>query len=570
MSPKDPRVALPDTDDPYVLLEVRPGASADQIRRAYLRRVKVFKPDRYPAEFRRVREAYDRLREQEAWFHAWQQASEVVRQAQERAARRGEGEAGEAADAEPSDEALEAEAARQAEEDAQDEPSIERIMAELESELRQGRSEAGAGEADEGEADEGEADEDAGEVDEDAGEADEDAGEADADEADADEADADEADEDEADEDADEDEADEDGADEDEDESPAPRSASGDAWPPPRRPAPSVVERLDALAEAVHADLLAEHYAEAASRLLDREVLPLASAPEFGTLLLEACCALVWAAPERFDQLVARFGDLVAAQDTEFRDGALLHRRTLTEELAGWREAIAGWPQLERFVMLGASLRPPVEAELGLHLGRRAADDPSGFLDVICRATARAPGIAALYVGMAERWSRCYGTLPSPSEVRVRPTVEQAAVALAGLAQHHRWVRWEQVRPLLMVGLLGAILVLTSSRVVELIVVGLLLALWAWRAWAASPEDRIYVRVLRPSAASWLWATQASPDELAVALQARLPARGTWAAVLHPGDLTTYPHRLGNDLALLSFAVTAPMIPRLGAAAREP
>ena len=118
MSPKDPPVALPDTDDPYVLLEVRPGASADQIRRAYLRRVKVFKPDRYPAELRRVREAYDRLREQEAWFHAWQQASEVVRQAQERAARRGESEAGgagEAEDAERSDEALEAEAPEPAE-----------------------------------------------------------------------------------------------------------------------------------------------------------------------------------------------------------------------------------------------------------------------------------------------------------------------------------------------------------------------------------------------------------------------------------------------------------------------
>ena len=78
---------LPDTDDPYVLLDVRPGATAEQIRRAYLRRVKVWKPDRHPAEFRRVREAYDRLREQEKWFDAWQKAGQVVRRAAEEAAR---------------------------------------------------------------------------------------------------------------------------------------------------------------------------------------------------------------------------------------------------------------------------------------------------------------------------------------------------------------------------------------------------------------------------------------------------------------------------------------------------
>lgn len=501
MSQDKPPVALPDTDDPYVLLDVRPGASADSIRRAYLRRVKVFKPDRFPAEFRRVREAYDRLREQEAWFDAWRQANEVVRQAQQEAQRRAEGEASDdpepALDEEPTDEALQAEA--QQESEADDEPSIERIVAELEAELREA-AQCDASEEEEAEVQVLE-----------------------------------------------------------------PREAPHRSAPhrsAPRAPDPS--DDLESLADAVHEDLAAERYAEAAARLLASSTLALAARPEFSTLLLEACCALVWGEPRRFDDLVARYGDLIAAQDTEYRGGALLHRRTLSEELAGWREALADWPQLDRFTMLGASLRPPAEAELGLHLGRRAAADPAAFLEVLARATARAPGIAALYVGMAERWSQRYGRLSAHASEPQRPTVEQAAESLAEIAQTHRWVRWEQLRPVLVVGIMGAIVVFTSSRVIELVTLGLMLALWAWRAWAAPVEERIYVRAVRPVAAHWLWATRASPDELAVAFEARLPRSGTWGAVLHPGDLSDYPHLLGNDLALLAFAVTAPMIPRLG------
>lgn len=513
MSPKPPH-SLPDTDDPYVLLDVRPGASADQIRRAYLRRVKVFKPDRYPAEFRRVREAYDRLREQEAWFDAWRQANEVVRQAQQEAQRRSEGaEPGEEsppADDEPTDEALQAEALEQAEDEDEDDRSLERIMAELEDELQANRSappEPSAGQADPADS----------------------PGALPQAEASADEL-----------------------------------EVSADELEPVPTDSSSPTDRLTALARAVHDDLVAERYPEAAAHLLGPDALALADQPSFTDVLLETCCALVWAAPPLFDELVARYGDLVAAHDTDYRDGALLHRRTLVDELAGWREEVAPWPQLERFVMLGASLRPPAEAELGLLLGQRAADDPAEFLQVIARATARAPGIAALYVGMAERWSQRYGRLPSRSIERALPTVEHAAARLAETAQHHRWVRWEQLRPLLVVAVMATLVVLTSSRIIELSIIGLMLALWAWRAWASTPVERIYVRVLRPAAASWLWATRASPDELAVAFGDRLPKRGTWAAVLHPGDLSDYPHLLGNDLALLAFSVTAPMIPLLG------
>jgi hypothetical protein len=58
---KTPPPDLPETDDPWTLLDVHRGASSDEIRRAYLRRIKVYKPDLQPQAFRRLREAYDAL-----------------------------------------------------------------------------------------------------------------------------------------------------------------------------------------------------------------------------------------------------------------------------------------------------------------------------------------------------------------------------------------------------------------------------------------------------------------------------------------------------------------------------
>lgn len=54
---------LPPTDDPHELLGVAPDANADEVRRAYLRKIKVFKPDRDPVAFRRLRTAYETLAE---------------------------------------------------------------------------------------------------------------------------------------------------------------------------------------------------------------------------------------------------------------------------------------------------------------------------------------------------------------------------------------------------------------------------------------------------------------------------------------------------------------------------
>jgi hypothetical protein len=53
--------SLPDTDDPWTLLGVEPDAEPDVVRRAYLAKIKVHKPDRAPEAFRRIREAYESI-----------------------------------------------------------------------------------------------------------------------------------------------------------------------------------------------------------------------------------------------------------------------------------------------------------------------------------------------------------------------------------------------------------------------------------------------------------------------------------------------------------------------------
>jgi curved DNA-binding protein CbpA len=50
-------------DDPRAVLEVCADAGDEEIRAAYLRKVKEYPPDRSPAEFERIRDAYDMLRD---------------------------------------------------------------------------------------------------------------------------------------------------------------------------------------------------------------------------------------------------------------------------------------------------------------------------------------------------------------------------------------------------------------------------------------------------------------------------------------------------------------------------
>lgn len=51
------------TEDPSQILGVAPGASEEEIRAAYVRGIKKYPPDRAPAEFERVRDAYEILRD---------------------------------------------------------------------------------------------------------------------------------------------------------------------------------------------------------------------------------------------------------------------------------------------------------------------------------------------------------------------------------------------------------------------------------------------------------------------------------------------------------------------------
>lgn len=50
-------------NDPIQVLGIEPGASDEEIRAAYLRKVKEHPPDRSPREFEQVRDAYDALRD---------------------------------------------------------------------------------------------------------------------------------------------------------------------------------------------------------------------------------------------------------------------------------------------------------------------------------------------------------------------------------------------------------------------------------------------------------------------------------------------------------------------------
>jgi len=47
----------------YEVLGLTPGASEEEIRAAWVKKVKEFPPDRNPAEFEQVRNAYDALRD---------------------------------------------------------------------------------------------------------------------------------------------------------------------------------------------------------------------------------------------------------------------------------------------------------------------------------------------------------------------------------------------------------------------------------------------------------------------------------------------------------------------------
>jgi hypothetical protein len=63
--PNDPRNW---PDDPFQLLGVEPPVSEQDLKRAYTRLIRRFKPEHHPEQFRRVREAYEAALERAKWF----------------------------------------------------------------------------------------------------------------------------------------------------------------------------------------------------------------------------------------------------------------------------------------------------------------------------------------------------------------------------------------------------------------------------------------------------------------------------------------------------------------------
>jgi hypothetical protein len=56
--------------DPFVLLGVNHGSTRKVVRRAYARLIRVYKPEHFPKQFRRIRDAYELLDQRLAWLES--------------------------------------------------------------------------------------------------------------------------------------------------------------------------------------------------------------------------------------------------------------------------------------------------------------------------------------------------------------------------------------------------------------------------------------------------------------------------------------------------------------------
>ena len=55
---------LPDSNDPYEILGLEYGCSERDLKRAYARLIRIYRPDRQPDQFRRVRAAFESVQEE--------------------------------------------------------------------------------------------------------------------------------------------------------------------------------------------------------------------------------------------------------------------------------------------------------------------------------------------------------------------------------------------------------------------------------------------------------------------------------------------------------------------------
>lgn len=63
-------------DDPFELLGVQPGGDARELKRAYTRLIRQYKPEQYPDQFRRIRDAYEHAQRFGAFFASLPEAAE--------------------------------------------------------------------------------------------------------------------------------------------------------------------------------------------------------------------------------------------------------------------------------------------------------------------------------------------------------------------------------------------------------------------------------------------------------------------------------------------------------------
>ncbi|MDA0840986.1 MAG: J domain-containing protein [Planctomycetota bacterium] len=50
-------------NDPFKILELREQCSDEEVRQAYLKKLKQFPPDKEPLEFERIRDAYEQIKD---------------------------------------------------------------------------------------------------------------------------------------------------------------------------------------------------------------------------------------------------------------------------------------------------------------------------------------------------------------------------------------------------------------------------------------------------------------------------------------------------------------------------
>ena len=70
-----PETFRPQDADPYRILDVGPDAGEEEIRHAYLQKIKEFPPDKAPEDFEKIRDAYETLSDPRR--RAWQALNSV-------------------------------------------------------------------------------------------------------------------------------------------------------------------------------------------------------------------------------------------------------------------------------------------------------------------------------------------------------------------------------------------------------------------------------------------------------------------------------------------------------------